>query len=526
MTDDDERLFALLTSARPEPPRSIDVDQVWRRARRQRLRNASLPAGFLLLVAVVLVPTIALTRGSGTREEVVSPGPSPTSTVTPAGKATVSVRPSTGLANGQKVTIVFTGFQPGEKVYFSECATLATITAQGCGGQLAGQVFMVADAGGGGVVLAPVHAGSVDGPPGEIDGAACTPDCLLVATDTRTTTYSPISFGPQPPTPSTEVPVPADAPFTVIRRVPLQQRPIQTFAAAGNLYTIGCRDCRIETGQTLTRIDPATGAVGPTIDLPGASELAYAGQRLWVARGGLDDAGEPMAPPSLVALDPTTLSVRRTVALPERPGGLATAGGLVWVAGINAIRAIDPSTAAVVRTVTVDNKGAPGGYYVSLAASPDGRTLWTGTGTYGGGPATLAVRDPVTGVVRASSIQNLGLSLSIAAADDHAWLAFSTGMLGAFVREDVRNGHIVQTVVGPFNRFANGINVHLLNGQLWILDGMTGTVACDQDSNGDALTAAQLELPDDSLSAVSPDRLAIIVNGQLLIVKPKSACQR
>ena len=55
---------------------------------------------------------------------------------------TVHVSPSTGLHDGQTVTVAVTGFGVGAKVWLSECASASDVSGEGCGAQLAAQTLL------------------------------------------------------------------------------------------------------------------------------------------------------------------------------------------------------------------------------------------------------------------------------------------------------------------------------------------------------------------------------------------------
>jgi hypothetical protein len=62
---------------------------------------------------------------------------------TAATRATIEVTPHASLVDGQIVRVTVSGFEPGGKVWLSECATAADINAYGCGEQLAAQPFLL-----------------------------------------------------------------------------------------------------------------------------------------------------------------------------------------------------------------------------------------------------------------------------------------------------------------------------------------------------------------------------------------------
>ena len=74
-------------------------------------------------------------------------------------------------------------------------------------------------------------------------------------------------------------------------------------------------------GDGLALLDPATGTVAARVRLPGrASDLAFGGRLGWVL---LDD--------KVVQLDAERRTVRRTISLSFRPGGIAAGGGSAYV---------------------------------------------------------------------------------------------------------------------------------------------------------------------------------------------------
>src|SRR5215472_8251445 len=320
-------------------------------------------------------------------------------------------------------------------------------------------------------------------------------------------------------------PAPLDALLTVLRRIRVPGRAWQVLAANGTLFTSGGYP-----GTVITRVDPATGHVGPSTHVTHVAGITFGAGLLWVVRGQ-PAKGAPA--PSLVALSPATLRVRHTVRLPERPGWgsevTAYAGGLIWVAGRRSLIAIDPATATLARRVpAVTGVGAGG--FVSVAASAGGTSLWTAEGSPGGGPIAVQLRDPRTGGVLAASkdIAPGVAGAQIAAALDHAWLAVPTGLEGGYVQAVRRAGQLVETPPAKPRRreiFANGIQVYLASRRLWIIDGMSGSIACANASTGRILAAvrnANIDVSD--IAPAGAGRLALPVNGDLLIAAPKPPC--
>jgi hypothetical protein len=253
---------------------------------------------------------------------------------------------------------------------------------------------------------------------------------------------------------------------------------------------------------------------------------------LWVVR----QAPAPHAPPlPALALDPATLAIRHSVALPDEPGwggqDVAYAGGLIWVAGTRKLMAIDPVTARLVTTVPLGTVAATGGF-TSVAAPPGGTALWTTEGTSGGGPIGVQRRDRRTGAVLESAagpVSGIGAA-RIAAAPAHAWLAYATGMLGSYFRAEApavgTPGRLAeaQPQRNPRARdvFSNGVRVYLAS-TLWILDG--NSISCAAETTGRILSQVQGSSGSaGDLVPLAAGHLALAWNGQILITAPRPPC--
>src|SRR5829696_1190727 len=104
-----------------------------------------------------------------------------------------------------------------------------------------------------------------------------------------------------------------------------------------------------QAGGTVSRIDPATGAVGdPIIVGNEPSALAVGSEAVWVANA-LED--------TVQRIDPDTNAVMATIRVPKRPGGIVAGAGMVWVTGSGdgTVSKIDPRTNEVVETREVGN---------------------------------------------------------------------------------------------------------------------------------------------------------------------------
>ena len=94
----------------------------------------------------------------------------------------VTVTPSTGLRNGQPVTVRVTGFAAGGKVFLSECATSAAANPAGCGPQLAAQPFLVTGNNRAGSGTFTVSARASARPYSSAATRRCADGCVIVAT--------------------------------------------------------------------------------------------------------------------------------------------------------------------------------------------------------------------------------------------------------------------------------------------------------------------------------------------------------
>lgn len=153
--------------------------------------------------------------GCATRQEATSPQtpatPRPSASSTSAAPATpgacappgsschpkVTITPSTGLRNGQRVTVRVTGLA-SQKVFFSECSTMAAANPAGCGPQLAAQPFLVTGDNGRGSTTFAVSDRASAKPYSPAQTVKCENHCVIVATlglgRFRVYAYAPVTF--------------------------------------------------------------------------------------------------------------------------------------------------------------------------------------------------------------------------------------------------------------------------------------------------------------------------------------------
>jgi hypothetical protein len=321
--------------------------------------------------------------------------------------------------------------------------------------------------------------------------------------------------GPSP------VRVPANAVFTIWRRLGPPNTAQRLVAAGGALF--------IQSGgntvATITRVDPATGKSGPAIRLARVAGMTFGGGLLWIACRIDPASGRE----SVVALSPGSLKIRHVLSLTvgrmSSTSPLAYAGGQLWAVTGRGLVAIDPAAGRTVRTVPV---AADRPFdFLNVAASANGAALWTTEGPGGGGPIGVQLRSPRTGaVLAAASGPAVGIGgVQIAAAGRHAWLAYATGSLGGYIRAAAAGRGVLAESRPPGRaEFSNSIQVYLAGHQLWLTDGMAAFVACASAATGRILAAAHGVGAVSDLAPLPAGRLALIIQGQVLLITPKPAC--
>jgi glutamine cyclotransferase len=135
-------------------------------------------------------------------------------------------------------------------------------------------------------------------------------------------------------------------------------------------------------GDKLNALDPASGEIVRSIDVPGHAGTAFDGQHLYQIEEG-----------RIQRIDPKTGRVLATILAPTGGGhsGLAWAEGTLWVGQYDnrKIHQIDPQTGAVLRTIESNR-------FVTGVTWTDGE-LWHGT--WEGDESELRRVDPRTGEV-------------------------------------------------------------------------------------------------------------------------------
>jgi hypothetical protein len=78
---------------------------------------------------------------------------------------------------------------------------------------------------------------------------------------------------------------------------------------------------------------------------------------------------------------------------------------------------------------------------------------------------------------------------------------------------------------GPIG-FTNSVRVYLVGQQLWITDAMTGTIACASSTTGRILAVVRRNgLLPAGIEPATSGRLALLLNGEILLARPKQACE-
>jgi glutamine cyclotransferase len=156
------------------------------------------------------------------------------------------------------------------------------------------------------------------------------------------------------------------------------------FAGVDNVHgvTYDGRHVWFAAGDRLDAIDPASGQVVRSIDVPGDAGTAFDGRHLFQLVGE-----------SILKIDPQTGGVLATIPAPDGDGasGLTWAEGMLWVGKYRdrKIHQVDPQTGAVLRTIESNR-------FVTGVTWIDGE-LWHGT--WEGDESELRRVDPRTGEV-------------------------------------------------------------------------------------------------------------------------------
>jgi glutamine cyclotransferase len=156
------------------------------------------------------------------------------------------------------------------------------------------------------------------------------------------------------------------------------------FAGVDNVHgvTYDGRHVWFAAGDRLDAIDPASGQVVRSIDVPGDAGTAFDGRHLFQLVGD-----------SIQKIDPQTGRVLATIPAPDGDGtsGLTWAEGTLWVGKYRdrRIHQIDPQTGAILRTIESNR-------FVTGVTWVDGE-LWHGT--WEGDESELRRVDPRTGEV-------------------------------------------------------------------------------------------------------------------------------
>jgi glutamine cyclotransferase len=150
------------------------------------------------------------------------------------------------------------------------------------------------------------------------------------------------------------------------------------------------------TGERLNALDPESGRIVRSIDVPARAGTAFDGRHLFQIGDGL-----------IQKIDPASGRVLATI---PAPGGLGENSGLTWAEGTlwvgqyrdRKIHQIDPETGAILRTIESNR-------FVTGVTWVDGE-LWHGTGE--GEESELRRVDPRTGEVLESLEMPPGVTVS------------------------------------------------------------------------------------------------------------------
>lgn len=185
--------------------------------------------------------------------------------------------------------------------------------------------------------------------------------------------------------------------------------------------------------QTITRIDPATNTVAATIPLTGVVTVAAAGDAVW--------AGTKSG--SVVRIDPATNAVAKTVTTDAKYPLVALGDGVVWATSdavgsfaTSRLLRIDPAAGSVVATIPLAGTETGG---IAVAGGSVWIALWNA-------PSVLQV-DPAQNAVVATVPVTTPFGQGIAATATSAWLLGY--VTEPFVGDPSPSGIVTRISMGP-----------------------------------------------------------------------------
>jgi glutamine cyclotransferase len=181
----------------------------------------------------------------------------------------------------------------------------------------------------------------------------------------------------------------------------------------------------IATGDNLSAVDPETGDIVRTLEVPAHAGTAFDGRHLYQISGD-----------RIQKVDPTTGDVASTMPVPDGgASGMAWAEGVLWVGQhrTRKIHQVDPMTGAVLRTIE-SNRFVTGVTWVK-------GELWHGT--WEGEVSELRRVDPESGEVIETLSMPAGTNVSGLESDGHDTLFCGGGGSGTLraVRRPTRTSN-------------------------------------------------------------------------------------
>lgn len=278
---------------------------------------------------------------------------------------------------------------------------------------------------------------------------------------------------------------------------------------------------RIVLGKALLTSRPITGAA--------------AGLVRWLPLGSRHHLSPtPREPRSRHAhqLDPSTLKLRRSVALPapaltppDFPGAIAAVpGGTLWV-GVGAeLYRLDSTTAAVTAAF------AQPGSLTGLSVSPDSALVYTAGRMAGGNGLIVTERDATSGVRLAShSFAFAVAGGQVSASTAGVWVSYGTGMLGSAVElrssdlaEMVPPNGATPTLATPFAA-AMGFATSISGGVLWLYG--TQDLSCANPVTGHVRATEPVNTGVEGPVVAFRGALYVATSNGLAVVAPPSACR-
>lgn len=289
---------------------------------------------------------------------------------------------------------------------------------------------------------------------------------------------------------------------------PLEAPAMVTVTADGLYVAMTPQSSSAARSPDLQRVDPTTGRVEATAPLDSSFVQAIESNgSLWVTTSSAANV-------TLIRFDPQTLRTTGRWALGPPPqatgvGGMAVAGGALWVTTGDRLLRISLSDGGVVASVAI-----PGAVGSDVASDAAGTILVDGRLSQGGG--AVERRDPTTGALIASyAMTGVTAPRVTGVVGQSVWVSQATGTQGFVERLDATSlkpapsdpAYCAPSATPTCISGSNGINAITANGLVWITQTAGGDQRnhCADPTTGGVLAAIPVPQPDaDEVVAIGP----------------------